>query len=706
MSASRHTTDAVCGTIGAVAPEQACPIGVKDAAGNLVYPTTDISGNINVNVAAGGGGGGGAMTVADGADVAEGATTDAAVVTDANGTVSGKLRGLVKWAFERMPASLGQKLMAASFPVVIASDQSGVPVTGTFFQATQPISAVSLPLPTGAATLAGQTQPGVDIGDVTVNNAGGAAAVNIQDGGNSITVDGTITANQGTPAIVGNAWPSKIVGADLSTTAAVGPTNNALYVQPMGGTGALGILVDSGLYVQGLNGTAPIGFIYDDVIGSALTENNIYTARVSASRAVVVQIEGATRGTYATLTGTALTIAGTVTANAGTNLNTSALALSATQTDRSQFTKITDGTRDGTIKAASTLPLATDTALVVTTRDTVTVSGTVTTTPPANQSVNVAQIAGTNTVTGGVAGLIAVAGNVANAVTATSNPVPVGGVFTTTPATLTTGQTATAQFTAAQNLKQDISTIAGTAPTTVGKLDVKGADGDVFVRQATASNLNATVVGTGTFVAQVTGSVTANAGTNLNTSLLALDTTVGLAQASATAGERGPLVQGAVTTLAPGYASGTTNPLSLTTTGALRTDGSAVTQNVNVAFVGGATAGSGVIGIVTDQATFRVDAYTSVTSGTTVVATSTPYKAYAIQVKGTGGTAVTWDVRLEGSLNNVNFSTILQHTNTTGDGAVVWSGAAMSPALYFRSRCAGIVLGTASDITATVVGIQ
>jgi hypothetical protein len=50
-------------------------------------------------------------------------------------------------------------------------------------------------LPTGAATAALQTQPGVDIGDVTVNNAAGAAAVNVQDGGNSLTVDGTVTAN-------------------------------------------------------------------------------------------------------------------------------------------------------------------------------------------------------------------------------------------------------------------------------------------------------------------------------------------------------------------------------------------------------------------------------------------------------------------------------------------------------------------------------
>jgi len=41
----------------------------------------------------------------------------------------------------QLPAGLGQALMAASFPVVIASDQS-----------TLPVSAASLPLPTGAAT--------------------------------------------------------------------------------------------------------------------------------------------------------------------------------------------------------------------------------------------------------------------------------------------------------------------------------------------------------------------------------------------------------------------------------------------------------------------------------------------------------------------------------------------------------------------------
>lgn len=76
--------------------------------------------------------------------------------------------------------------------VTIATDDS-VPVTGTFFQATQPVSVASLPLPSGAATSANQLPDGHN---VTVDNASGASAVNIQDGGNSITVDGTVAATQ------------------------------------------------------------------------------------------------------------------------------------------------------------------------------------------------------------------------------------------------------------------------------------------------------------------------------------------------------------------------------------------------------------------------------------------------------------------------------------------------------------------------------
>ena len=75
-----------------------------------------------------------------------------------------------------------------------------------------------------------------------------------------------------------------------------------------------------------------------------------------------------------------------------------------------------------------------------------------------------------------------------------ANEVLTGCQFNTTPTTITSGNMSPLQCTAAGNQKIDLTTIAGTAPTTVGKIDVKGADGDVFVRQTTAANLNATVV--------------------------------------------------------------------------------------------------------------------------------------------------------------------------------------------------------------------
>ena len=73
-------------TVQGASPDGATgyPIAVVPAAGAAPF---------DVNVLAGGGG---AVTIADGADVCEGATTDAAVTSDSNGTISSKVRGLVK----------------------------------------------------------------------------------------------------------------------------------------------------------------------------------------------------------------------------------------------------------------------------------------------------------------------------------------------------------------------------------------------------------------------------------------------------------------------------------------------------------------------------------------------------------------------------------------------------------------------------------
>lgn len=191
-------------------------------------------------------------------------------------------------------------------------------------------------------------------------------------------------------------------------------------------------------------------------------------------------------------------ISGSVTANAGTNLNTSALALAATQTDRTQKTQITDGTRDGTVKAGSTPAGAADTSFVVglspnsplpTGSNTI---GALT----ANQSVNVNQWGGTGTtlgqkaMTASVPVVIAsdqsavtvaqataanlnaqVVGNAASAASDSGNPVKIGAKYNSTLPTVTNGQRIDAQANAFGELsvrpRNKYLNITGNTTTTV-----------------------------------------------------------------------------------------------------------------------------------------------------------------------------------------------------------------------------------------------
>lgn len=108
-----------------------------------------------------GGGGGGAATIADGADTAEGTTTDPAYTTGA-GTVVALLKGL----YAKLAGSLS--------------------VTGTFWQATQPVSAASLPLPTGSSTSALQTTGNTSLASIATNTAA-PTAQGVTASGSSLT---------------------------------------------------------------------------------------------------------------------------------------------------------------------------------------------------------------------------------------------------------------------------------------------------------------------------------------------------------------------------------------------------------------------------------------------------------------------------------------------------------------------------------------
>jgi hypothetical protein len=210
--------------------------------------------------------------------------------------------------------------------------------------------------------------------------------------------------------------------------------------------------------------------------------------------------------------------------------------------------------------SAVTQPVSIGSTVTVSGSGTFTVSGTVT----AN--------AGTGTFT--------VGGTAASGSSASGNPVMIGGVFNTTQPTVTNGQVVDFQATA------------------------RGA----LIVATGIDTFTVAVSGTTT----VAGTVTANIGT---TNGLALDASVNgllLAQGSTTSGETGPLIQGAVTTAAPSYTTAKTSPLSLTPAGALRIDGSAVTQPASIA--GTVTvAGSGTF---TVSGTISTNSDGSATGGT------------------------------------------------------------------------------------------
>lgn len=112
----------------------------------------------------------------------------------------------IKAKTDNIPAQ-GQALAAASVPIVLTAAQittltPPAAITGFSTAAAQTdksqFTKITDGTDTALVTAAGEVnviataQPGVDIGDVTINNAAGGSAVNIQDGGNSITIDGTV----------------------------------------------------------------------------------------------------------------------------------------------------------------------------------------------------------------------------------------------------------------------------------------------------------------------------------------------------------------------------------------------------------------------------------------------------------------------------------------------------------------------------------
>jgi hypothetical protein len=98
-------------------------------------------------------------------------------------------------------------------------------------------------------------------------------------------------------------------------------------------------------------------------------------------------------------------------------------------------------------------------------------------------------------------------------------------------------------------------------------------------------------------------------------------------------------------------------------------------------------------------------AFAAIGIGDVIDVSSTPQRTFALQVKGSGAAPTSWDVRLEGSLDGVNFTQIIQHTQVDGDGVVKWGGSDPHPSLFWRVRVAALSLGPAADIVVTSMGV-
>ena len=229
--------------------------------------------------------------------------------------------------------TLGQKAMAASTPIVIASDQSAVPVSGTVTANIGTSGALALD-----ATLTGGTQKAIIRGgakgattaaDVTSTAEGvdhQAVDVQIYHGGSAVnptairalTSSDVVTAAQGTAAALAGYWPVRVTDG----------TNT----QPTGDAVARAVFekITDGTNTAAVKAASTAAIATDPALVVAISPNN--TVPVSAASLPLPS-------------------------GAATAANQTTLG--------SQTSKINDGTNTAAVKAASTAVIATDPALVV-----------------------------------------------------------------------------------------------------------------------------------------------------------------------------------------------------------------------------------------------------------------------------------------------------------------------------------------------------
>lgn len=199
-----------------------------------------------------------------------------------------------------IPASLGQKTMANSMPVAIASDQSAVPVSGpltdTQLRAVAvPISAASLPLPTGASTEATLSSlngkvTAVNTGAVVISSSAlptGAATESTLS-----SLNGKVTAvNTGAVVISSSALPSGASTAAKQPALGTAGTASADVITVQGIASMTALKTDSSATTQPISAASlplPTGASTETTLSAINTKTPALGQAASAASSPVV----------------------------------------------------------------------------------------------------------------------------------------------------------------------------------------------------------------------------------------------------------------------------------------------------------------------------------------------------------------------------------------------------------------------------------
>lgn len=233
---------------------------------------------------------------------------------------------ITKWIGSTAP-TVGQKTMTNSIPVVIASDQSPVPISGSITATNPSVGPTNSAVPTDATQI------------------GGTDGTNLQ----TLRVF-DVDTGVGTQFVAGVSLRKAASGGSVEA----GTSSDPLRIDPTGTTtqpvsdGGGSLTIDTPQLPAAL-----VGGRLDINVGAWLGSTVPTVGQKTSANSIPVVIASDQ---------SAVAVSGTVTANIGT---TGGLALDATLTGGTQRTRVTDGTNDAAVKAASTAAVATDPALVV-----------------------------------------------------------------------------------------------------------------------------------------------------------------------------------------------------------------------------------------------------------------------------------------------------------------------------------------------------